>query len=121
MSLLFPGYIFCKVDVAEKHEIQMIPGVIAFGANADPMILEGEIGAIKRILESGHFYWPCPPPTAGELVQIEQGPLAGLQGIFVARPQHHVIISVTVLRSALSVAIERGAVKPVSRAKGRSI
>jgi hypothetical protein len=120
MSLLFPGYIFCRAELTEKHEIQMIPGVIAIAA-ADPKTLEEEILAIRKIVESEHFYWPCPPLTAGELVQIEHGALVGLQGIFVATPQHHVNIPITVLSRAVSVAIERGAVKPVSRAKGRSV
>src|SRR5689334_22173366 len=59
---LFPGYIFCKFDLADRLPVLMIPGVMSvvrFGGVPLP-VPEPEIAAVKCVLNSGMQYGPWP-------------------------------------------------------------
>ncbi len=113
---LFPGYIFCKFDLAERLPLLMIPGVksvVCFGGAALP-VPEPEIAAVQRVLNSGLQCGPWPEFSAGQLVQVKYGPLCGIEGRVVqVKTYYHLIIAVNILRRSVSVEIDRDCVIPV--------
>ena len=113
---LFPGYVFCKLNPQRRLPLLTIPGVLHFvGLGKVPVpIEETEITAIRMAIESGLSTEPWPFLEIGQRVRLEAGPLAGLEGVLVeARKQQRLVVSVTLLRRAVAVGIERHWVRPL--------
>ncbi len=107
---LFPGYVFCRLDPKDRLPLLTIPGVQHFvGIGKVPLpIDEAEIASIKAAISSGMRAEPWPFLSAGQRVRIEEGPLAGLEGILVKeRGKHRVIVSVNLLRRSVAVEVDR--------------
>lgn len=107
---LFPGYVFCRLNPAQRLPILTIPGVLHFvGIGHAPAAIEdAEIAAIKTAVTSGLWIQPWPFLKVGQHVRLDGGPLAGLEGIFVGdSKQDRIVVSVTLLQRSLAVAIER--------------
>jgi transcription antitermination factor NusG len=112
----FPGYIFCRLDPQWHLPLLTIPGVLHFvGIGKTPSPIEDtEIAAIRIAVGSGILTEPWPFLDAGHRVCLEDGPLAGLEGILVETPQRQrVVFSVTLLKRSVAVAIERHWAVPV--------
>src|SRR5579871_5809386 len=76
---LFPGYVFCRMDLQQRVPLLDTPGVVSIvgvGKCAVP-VDESEMACIQRIVESGLPAAPHPFLKAGQLVYLNQGPLAG--------------------------------------------
>ena len=112
---LFPGYLFCRMDVRERVPLLNTPGVssiVGVGKCAIP-VEESEIAAIKRIVESGLPVAPWPFLEAGQFVYINRGPLAGVEGIVIAtKNSSRLVVSVEMLRRSVTVEIEREWAEP---------
>jgi len=105
---LFPGYLFCRPAAGNWLPILTTPGVLGMvGIGRRPVAVEDhEIEAIHVILRSGLAARPWPLPGVGERVVIEEGPLAGLEGVLIAvRKSHRLVVSVNLLRRAVAVEI----------------
>jgi transcription antitermination factor NusG len=115
-KVLFPGYIFCRFDVATKMPIMMIPGVVSmvsFGGRATAVPVE-EILAVQSVLNSGLTCVPCSFFKAGQRVRIERGPLSGLEGFVVeTKNSWRFIVSVNLLQRSVSVEIDSDSVTAV--------
>src|ERR1041385_5128179 len=113
---LCPGYIFCKFDVTNRLPLLMIPGVrsvVGFGGAPTP-IPEQEIAAVQRVVKSGMQYGPWPGIGVGEVVQVKDGPLHGLEGVVVqVKRKDLLIISVNLLQRCVSVEIDRDSLAPL--------
>jgi transcription antitermination factor NusG len=113
---LFPGYIFCRIDPNFRLPILTIPGALHFiGIGKVPVpIDDSEIAAIQRAVRSGLPAEPWEHLEVGQLVRLDEGPLAGLEGILVeTRKQYRVVVSVSLLKRAVAVEIERNWVTPL--------
>src|SRR5688572_21682819 len=80
---LFPGYMFCPLDVQVRLPVLTTPGVqsiVGIGRKPHPIPNE-EIEAIRTVVAGGLKYNPHPYVTVGQLVRIERGALAGVVGI----------------------------------------
>lgn len=114
---LFPGYIFCKFNAADRLPILVIPGVVSvvnFGG-APVAVDEHEILGIQTVINSGLTCGPWPFLSAGTRVRVRYGPLRGLEGFVVeAKNSYQLIISVTLLARAVSVTIDRESIVPIS-------
>ena len=113
---LFPGYVFCKLRPEHRLPLLTIPGVLHFvGIGKIPVpIEESEITAIRRAMESGLNTQPWPFLEAGQQVRLDGGPLSGLEGVLIeAKNDQRLIISVTLLKRSVAVAIERHWVTPL--------
>jgi transcription antitermination factor NusG len=113
---LFPGYLFCRLDPQRRLPLLTIPGVLHFvGIGKIPSPIEdGEIAAIQTAVGSGILTEPWPFLEAGQRVRLEDGPLTGLEGILVeTRNRQRVVVSVTLLKRSVAVAIERHWATPV--------
>src|SRR5690349_21112610 len=83
---LFPGYVFCRLNPQHRLPLLTIPGVMHLvGIGKVPAPIEDEeISSIQAALRSGLKIEPWPYLKVGQRVRLEQGPLAGLEGILVA-------------------------------------
>jgi transcription antitermination factor NusG len=106
---LFPGYLFCRTDLAVRLPILTTPGVLQFtGAGRLPIpIDDDEIAALQRAASTGIPLHPCSFFQAGQRGRIVNGPLRGLEGI-VANADNPVrlILSVNLLRRSVFLEID---------------
>ena len=106
---LFPGYLFCRFDPLLRLPILKTPGVFSIlGIGRTPVpVDEAEITTIQSIVESGLFAQPWPFLQIGQRVQIEYGPLSGLEGIVINSKSHQrFIVSVTLLQRSVAVEMD---------------
>ncbi len=107
---LFPGYVFCRLNPQHRMPLLTIPGVLHFvGIGRTPIPIEdAEIGALQTAVHSGLLTEPWPYLEVGQRVRLEEGPLAGLEGVLVGTSkQQRLLVSVTLLKRSVAVAIER--------------
>lgn len=113
---LFPGYVFCRLEVERRLPLLTIPGVIGFvGAGKTPLpISDEEIASIQATVASGLAAQPFPFLSSGQLVRLEEGPLTGLEGFYLEdRKQDRIVVSVTLLQRSVAIEIDRAWVSPV--------
>jgi transcriptional antiterminator NusG len=79
---LFPGYVMCAFDAADRMPILTVPGVIRILGTSTALtpIPESDIEAIRRTMSSGLNYEPIGLFQTGAPVQVQRGPLAGIRG-----------------------------------------
>jgi transcriptional antiterminator NusG len=121
-AALFPGYLFCRIDPADRLPILTAPGVEHFvGAGNIPVpIPDSEITAIQRVAESGAAAIPWPYIAAGQRIRIEYGALAGLEGLVAqVRGTDRLILSVHLLQRSVCVEIDRSWIRPLSTSGAR--
>jgi len=114
--VLFPGYLFCRVDPRLRLPILTTPGVIGFaGTGRIPTAVpEGEIDRIRMVVSSGFERESKPLVTAGERVRVTVGALRGLEGILVQeKSAWRVVIAVTLLQRSVAVDVDRDWVEPL--------
>jgi transcription antitermination factor NusG len=113
---LFPGYLFCQIDLRSRLPILTAPGVnyiVGMGRAPEP-VAEQEIESIRAIVGSGLYYEPYPYLTAGQLVRVEHGALVGLIGRVVdVKSSSRLIVSINLLMRSVSAEIDRSWVEPV--------
>jgi transcription antitermination factor NusG len=113
---LFPGYVFARLDAANRRPVLRLPGVVdilGFGKQL-AMVPDHEIDAVRRILSSSLNYGPWPFLRTGQAVRIGWGPLEGLEGIFVAaKGRYRLVVSIEILQRSVSVEVDRGSVRPM--------
>ena len=119
---LFPGYLFCRLDVRGRLlPVLTSPGVISIvGAGKTPIpVAEEEISGIKAILRSGLAAQPWPFLDVGARVYIERGPLAGIEGIITNIDKNwRLVVSVSLLQRSVAVKIERDWARPNTARSG---
>jgi transcription antitermination factor NusG len=114
---LFPGYVFCRLDVVRRVPVLRTPGVVAItGAGGVPEpVGESEIEIIRTAVSSGASVQPWPYLRAGNRVKIEFGPMAGIEGILVRSSGiDRLVLTVDLLQRSIAVEIDRSRVRPVS-------
>jgi transcription antitermination factor NusG len=114
---LFPGYLFCRLNPQHRLPLLTIPGVLHFvGIGKIPAPIEDvEIAALQTAARSGLLTEPWPFLEIGQRVRLDEGPLAGLEGILVgtSKPER-IVVSVTLLKRSVAVSIERHWATPLS-------
>jgi transcription antitermination factor NusG len=117
---LFPGYVFCRLDPKGRLALLTIPGALHFvGVGKTPVpIVDAEIAAIQTAVRSGLAIEPWEYLEPDQLVRLDSGPLAGLEGLFVeTRKGCRVVVSVTLLKRSIAVEVERHWVTPIGKDK----
>lgn len=119
---LFPGYLFCRLDVGNRLPLLVTPGVlqvVGIGKSLVP-VEDAEIAAVQAIVISRLEAEPYPYTCAGQAVRIERGPLGGLEGIVLeAAGSCRLVVSVTLLQRSVAVEIDRDWVAIVEKPRGR--
>ncbi len=107
---LFPSYVFVKVRFKEMWMVTLVDGVARFVKfNGTPAVIsESEIDLIKKVIsgtENVHNENDC--VVEGDYVQIEHGPLAGLQGrVMTKKGKKRLYLTLISLNKNISVEIE---------------
>jgi transcription antitermination factor NusG len=106
---LFGGYIFCRLDPRSVVPVLSIPGVIhVLGYGSEPApVPDGEIAAIRRLLESDLPAMPCPYLKAGVPVRIRSGAMKGLEGRLERIKNHcRLVLSVHLLQRSVALEVD---------------
>ncbi|MHB8413553.1 MAG: transcription termination/antitermination protein NusG [Candidatus Acidiferrales bacterium] len=115
---LFPGYLFCRFDIYNRFPVLMIPGVqhIVGGTQLPTPIEASEIEALQVVVNTKLSREPWPFLQLGDRVKIEQGSLAGIEGILLQiKGRHRLVLSVTLLQRSVAVDIDGAWVSRASR------
>jgi transcription antitermination factor NusG len=114
---LFPGYVFARFNRDGLHRVCTIPDfmyIVGRGSAPEPLE-EEEIVAVKRLVADGAGVGPWPFCTAGQLVEVIRGPLAGLRGGYVrAKSESRLIISLPLLQRSVATEVESYNVRVLS-------
>ncbi|MGB7728423.1 MAG: UpxY family transcription antiterminator [Candidatus Acidiferrum sp.] len=117
---LFPGYLFCRLDLSNRGPLLMAPGVQQIvGVGRTPMpVEEREIESIRQVQSSGLPSLPWPYMHVGEKVRVNYGSFVNLEGILVNfKGSNRVVLSVTMLQRSVAMEIDLAWVSPVREAK----
>ncbi len=119
---LFPGYVFCRLDVHRRQNVVMTPGVVSIvGCGSKPeAVPEDDIQAVCRLVDSGILTVPFPFMRTGQRVVIERGPLCGLEGTLVeVKSRLRLVVSIEMLQRSVAAEVDRSWVRPIESRKGR--
>jgi transcriptional antiterminator NusG len=120
---MFPGYLFLKHSM-EKHsyiEILKARGVVRIlegGWNRLTPIADEEMHVIERVLECGAAVQSHPYFNQGDRVRVVEGPLAGVEGLFVRDKKNRgrLVVSVKLLQTSVAVEVDGDFVVPCDTA-----
>jgi transcription antitermination factor NusG len=117
---MFQSYLFIHHAIEKRSYIEILKtrGLVRIlGTRWDSLIPvpDAEIEALQRIQDADLTILPHPYLREGQRVRIDQGPLAGLEGILVRyRPNRGVLVlAVELLRQSVAVEVDCTAVVPV--------
>lgn len=113
---LFPGYIFCRLAVANRFPILTTPGVVGLlGAGRTPIpVPSWEVDAVRTLVESRLVVQPWPFLRVGQQVRIEKGSLTGLEGILVEfKNRYRLVVSVQLMQRSVAAEIDADLVRPI--------
>lgn len=124
---MFPGYVFVRHAIDKRGHVEMLKarGVVrVLGERWDrPASVPGdEIEAIRRVAKADVPVFPHPFLAEGQQVRINDGALAGLEGILIAtKPQKGLlVVSVELLQRSVAVEVESTQVQPLTAYVRRS-
>jgi transcription antitermination factor NusG len=113
---LFPMYVFCRFNPSAPGKAISTPGVTRIvGFGGQPLEVEvKEIEALMVLAQSSLLREPWMYIPDGSLVQVETGPLAGVQGIFcLVENKRRLVLSVTLLQRSVAVQLDENTVLSV--------
>ena len=113
---LFPGYVFVRVALRDRLQVQQVPGVAHLvGFAGSPAALpDEEIEALRARLNSGVRVEPHPYLSVGRRVQVSRGPMAGMQGILLQRKgKLRVVISIELIQRSVALEMDEANLQPL--------
>ena len=118
LAALFPGYLFCRFDALVRLPVLKTAGVLSIVSVAgEPSpIAEEQIDAIQRVVDAGLAAEPWPYLQRGDMVCIQFGALAGVEGQIVRVPGgERLVLSIHLLQRSISVEMDRSWIRPTGR------
>jgi transcription antitermination factor NusG len=112
---LFPGYLFVRIPLAERLSVLRTPGVVQIvGFQGKPhAVPESEIETLRQSMLHGTSLQPHPYLRIGRRVRVQNGPLAGMEGILVRRKDAlRVVLSVDVITRSFAVEVDTADIHP---------
>ncbi|HZI79391.1 MAG TPA: transcription termination/antitermination NusG family protein [Vicinamibacterales bacterium] len=121
---MFPGYLFVRASL-DKHryidllKVQGVVRVLEDGWTRLTPVPDPEIDAIQQIAAAGVTVFPCAHLRGGERVRVLDGPLAGVEGMFVHdKPSRgRLVVSVDMLGRSIAVEMDAAGVEPCPSAQ----
>jgi transcription antitermination factor NusG len=118
---MFPGYLFVRTAVDKHRYVEMLQvrglvRVLGDGWDRLAPIPDADVEAIQRVVEAGVPVLPHAHLTHGDRVSVVDGPLAGVEGIFVQDRPHkgRLVLSIDLLGRSVAVEVDCAAVEPRS-------
>lgn len=115
--VLFPGYVFVRLELANRLRVLQLPGVVRFvGFNGQPAALRrDDIEALKSGLSQNVVAEHHPFLSVGHRVKVIYGPLSGAQGILIRRRNSsRLVISIEAIMRSVAVEIDEADVMPMA-------
>lgn len=106
---LFPGYLFVRCEVRKRLPVLQTPGLLHLVSDdRGPLpVPDGEVENLRLAMAGRARLEAVPFLKIGDRVLVRHGPLAGLEGILVAkRNMLRVVISVELLARSVAVEID---------------
>jgi transcription termination/antitermination protein NusG len=113
LAPIFPGYLFVRhaMDKTSYRQIIQARGVVRIleGWTRLSPIPDSEVEAIRRLIDAGLEMYPHPYLRQGDRVRVIEGPLAGLEGVFVRENLNRgrLVLSIDLIRSSIAVELDR--------------
>jgi transcriptional antiterminator NusG len=121
---MFPGYLFVHQAMDKDCYVEMLKvrgfvRVLEDGWTRLTPIPDADMTALQRIVEADVPAFAHPHLSQGERVSIVDGPLTGVEGVFVRGKTHQgcLVISIDLLGRSVAVEIDGRAVTPSSPRK----
>jgi transcriptional antiterminator NusG len=115
---MFPGYLFVRdaMDKGSYVEILKARGVVRVledGWTRLTSIPDAEMEAIQQVVSAGVPVFPHQHLAQGDRVQVTEGPLSGLEGLFVEdkAAKGRLVLTVDLLGRSVAVEIDATAVR----------
>lgn len=121
---LFPGYVFCRLNVDHRQPVISVPGVVSIlGLGRTPVsVPEEELAAVRRVIQAGVMAVPWPFLRTGERVLIERGPLVGVEGTLVEiKTRLRLVLSIELLQRSVAAEVDRAWIRPIPNSKLRTV
>jgi len=112
---LFPGYVFVRVALRDRLQVQTVPGVAwLVGFDGTPAALpDEEIETLRTRLGGTMRAEPHPYLAAGRRVRVRSGPLAGMEGVLLRRKgSFRLVISIELIQRSVAVDADAADVEP---------
>ena len=106
---LFPGYLFCRMDITNRLPVLVVSGVISIlGVGKVPeSVPENEIDAVRKVMASGLAISPDAVLSPGQSVLVEHGPLKGVTGTLIHTTKESVLlVSISLLNRSVAVRLK---------------
>jgi transcription antitermination factor NusG len=119
---LFPGYLFCNLDIKKRLPVLTVPGVQYFvSIDGEPARVPiTELRELDAVLQSGFPVHPCDYLVEGDRVRVVVGSLRGVEGVLVrSKACGRLVVSVQLLQRSVAVEVDRDWLQPVSRQRIR--
>jgi len=118
---MFPGYLFVQAAMDKRHYIEMLQvrGVVRIledGWTRLTPVPDAEIDAVQQVVDAKVPVFPHPQVREGDRVRVTEGPLAGLEGVFVQdrTSKGRFVVSIALLGRSVAVEMDRTALAPSS-------
>jgi len=115
--VLFPGYVFVRIDLADRLQVLQLPGVVRFVSfNSLPAPLPpNDIEALRNGLAQNLCAEHHPYLRVGRRVKVVYGPLSGAEGIFLRRRNNsRLVVSIDAIMRSVALEIDEADVVPLS-------
>jgi transcription antitermination factor NusG len=106
---LFPGYIFVRINSADRFGVLQVPGLLYLvGTHGTPTALPPtEIEQLSFAMRLGVVAQPFPYLKVGTRVEIKNGPMQGLTGILKRwRGKLRIIVSLDLISQSVAVEVD---------------
>ncbi len=120
---LFPGYVFARIDPAERMRILTTPGVVKLVSfqGQPAAIPESEIESLRTLCAHDVRMQPHPYLQVGRRVHIKSGPFAGTEGILVRKKaRFRFVLSLHLIARSVAMEIDSRDLSPVFGSPDRS-
>ncbi len=112
-SPLFPGYVFCVADAAQKRLLRQNQHVANLLEVWDQRRLVEQLQQIRRALDVGDVVEVMPYLESGKMVRVKAGPFKGLEGIVLrVKSRAKVVINVDMIQQAVAVEVDSSFLVP---------
>ena len=117
---MFPGYLFLRHAIDKRSYIEILKArgivrILEDGWTRLTPIPDEEVDAIQRVADAGVPVFPHVHFNQGDRVRVVEGPLAGVEGIFLRdKPNRgRLVVSVNLLQTSVAVEVDCAFVEPL--------